>query len=56
MNVLSLFSGGGIGENELNEISVKVVCGVEILENRYNFFSKIHNSNIINDEVYQIMQ
>ena len=29
MNVLSLFSGGGIGESRLHELNINVILGIE---------------------------
>ena len=51
MNILSLFSGGGIGESRLAEVGFTVVCGVELIESRCDFFSRIHNSSIINGDL-----
>ena len=51
MNVLSLFSGGGIGESRLHELGIKVILAVEKIENRCNFFSKIHNAEIFNNDI-----
>ncbi len=51
MNVLSLFSGGGIGESRLHELDIKVILAVEKIENRCNFFSKIHDAEIFNNDI-----
>ena len=51
MNILSLFSGGGIGESRLEEVGFTVVCGVELIESRCDFFSRIHNSSLINGDL-----
>jgi DNA (cytosine-5)-methyltransferase 1 len=51
MNILSLFSGGGIGESRLEEAGFKVICGVELIESRCDFFASIHNADLINGDL-----
>ena len=51
MNVLSLFSGGGIGGSRLHELDIKVILAVEKIEDRCNFFSKIHDAEIFNNDI-----
>lgn len=51
MNVLSLFSGGGIGETRLHELGIKVVMGIEKIENRCSFYSKVNEGEILNGDL-----